>query len=271
MTRTDLPAPADGHPRLHVSVTVRGRVWRELAERAAERVAALEPLARGSLLHARVVLTQEANPRIGMPARAEAQLLLAGKPIRARVAAPAMSAAVDLLAARLRDQLRRHVERRITEHRVPAAAVPGEWRHGAWMPPRPPNSWRPPGEREVVRRKTFAVEPTTAIEAASDMVALDHRFYLFQDVDTGADAVLYHRADGHLAVIQPAAVPRPAEADAIPREASRYTDPLDEAAALAEMDVLDHRFLYFTNAATGRGCVLYLRYDGHYGLIEPAR
>jgi hypothetical protein len=36
------------------------------------------------------------------------------------------------------------------------------------------------------------------------------------------------------------------------------------------MDALDHRFLYFTDAETGRGCVLYLRYDGHYGLIEPA-
>jgi ribosome-associated translation inhibitor RaiA len=271
MTRADLPVPANGRAPMHVSVTVRGRVWRELAERAAERVAALERLAPGSLMHAHVVLTQEANPRVALPARAEAQMLLAGKPIRARVAATAMSAAVDLLAARLRAQLRRHIERRITEHRVPRTADPGEWHHGAWMPPRPPNSWRPSGEREVVRRKTFAIEPTTAIGAAADMAALDHRFYLFQDVDTGADAVLYHRADGHLAVIQPAGTPLPTDPRDLPREASRYTRPLDEAAALAEMDALNHRFLYFTNAATGRGCVLYLRYDGHYGLVEPAR
>jgi hypothetical protein len=103
------------------------------------------------------------------------------------------------------------------------------------------------------------------------MAALDHRFYLFQDLDTGADAVLYHRADGRLGVIQPADARQSPESDDIPREPSRYTAPLDEAAALAEMDALNHRFLYFTNAGTGRGCVLYLRYDGHYGLIEPAR
>jgi hypothetical protein len=36
------------------------------------------------------------------------------------------------------------------------------------------------------------------------------------------------------------------------------------------MDELNHRFLLFVDAATGRGAVLYLRYDGHYGLIEPA-
>ena len=40
--------------------------------------------------------------------------------------------------------------------------------------------------------------------------------------------------------------------------------------AVAEMGVLNHRFLYFTNADTERGNVIYVRYDGHYGLIEPA-
>jgi hypothetical protein len=40
---------------------------------------------------------------------------------------------------------------------------------------------------------------------------------------------------------------------------------------VAEMNVLNHRFMYFTNAASDRGNVIYMRYDGHYGLIEPAR
>ena len=35
------------------------------------------------------------------------------------------------------------------------------------------------------------------------------------------------------------------------------------------MNAVGHRFLFFENAATGRGSVLYRRYDGHYGLIEP--
>lgn len=36
-----------------------------------------------------------------------------------------------------------------------------------------------------------------------------------------------------------------------------------------EMDELNHRFLYFIDAADGRGKVLYLRHDGDYGLVEP--
>ena len=36
------------------------------------------------------------------------------------------------------------------------------------------------------------------------------------------------------------------------------------------MGELNHRFMYFINDAQGRGNVIYLRYDGHYGLIEPA-
>jgi hypothetical protein len=36
------------------------------------------------------------------------------------------------------------------------------------------------------------------------------------------------------------------------------------------MDVLNHRFLYFVDAADGRGKVLYLRHDGDYGLVEPS-
>lgn len=255
---------------LHVDVTVRGDVSPEVIRRAQERVAALQRVTNGPLLQARVILTQERNPRIEMPARAEGQVLLDGHPVRARVAAPTMRAAVDQLARRLRDQLRREVERLITEHREPPTTEPGEWRHGAWTPPRPPHSWRPPGERRIVRRKTFALEPMNAISAAADMLALDHRFYLFHDIETGVDAVVYHRDDGRLAIIQPRDVPVPDGEHDIPRELSRYSEPLDEQTAIEEMDALNHRFLYFTNAATGRGNVLYLRYDGHYGLIEPA-
>jgi hypothetical protein len=39
------------------------------------------------------------------------------------------------------------------------------------------------------------------------------------------------------------------------------------ATARAEMDILNHRFVYFTD--DGRGRVLYLRHDGDYGLVDP--
>jgi Sigma 54 modulation/S30EA ribosomal protein C terminus len=47
-------------------------------------------------------------------------------------------------------------------------------------------------------------------------------------------------------------------------------EPRGAAEAAADMATLDRRFLYFTDAETGRGSVLYLRNDGHDGLIEPA-
>jgi ribosome-associated translation inhibitor RaiA len=133
-----------------VDVTVRGPVPPEAARTAREEVGALERVVKGPLTHGRVVLTQEENPRIELGSRAEGEVLLAGRPVRARVARATMVAAVDELAERLHDQLRRHVERLITQQREPAEVDPGQWRHAAWARPPAPRSWRPPGERGVV-------------------------------------------------------------------------------------------------------------------------
>jgi Sigma 54 modulation/S30EA ribosomal protein C terminus len=35
------------------------------------------------------------------------------------------------------------------------------------------------------------------------------------------------------------------------------------------MDELGHLFLIFVNEQTRRGNIIHLRFDGHYGLIEP--
>jgi hypothetical protein len=93
-----------------------------------------------------------------------------------------------------------------------------------------------------------------------------------RDAETDADSVLYRRDDGRLAVIAPQDAPAATDRgqDELERERSRYSGPLALADAVSKMDELNHRFLLFVDAATGRGAVLYLRYDGHYGLIEPA-
>jgi hypothetical protein len=84
-------------------------------------------------------------------------------------------------------------------------------------------------------------------------------FFLFRDADTGADSVIYRRDDGRLAVIAPRDAPGAPGGDGPVRESSRYSGPLDLAGAISMMDALNHRFLYFTDASTGRGAVLYLR------------
>jgi hypothetical protein len=42
------------------------------------------------------------------------------------------------------------------------------------------------------------------------------------------------------------------------------------AGAIARLEAAGQPFLFFVNAETGRGNLIYHRYDGHYGLIGPA-
>ena len=111
---------------MHVDVTVRGKVAPEAVQTARNEVRVLERVVKGPLTHARVVLIQEENPRIALGARAEGEVVLAGRPVRAHAARATMAAAVDEMAERLHDQLRRHVERIITRQREPAEAEPGK-------------------------------------------------------------------------------------------------------------------------------------------------
>lgn len=255
---------------INVEVITHGAVAPEDAEAAREQVATLESAIATRILSARVVLTSEANPRIARPARAEGELNLQGTPIHARVSAETMPRAVHDLAKRLEANAHRFTERITTRKRRGAEAADGEWFHGAWSGPRPEHFPRPPGERELIRRTTFAAGPLTEAQAAADLEALDHDFLLFEDADTGADAVLYRRDDGRLGIIEPpGAGPPPFDRGPV-RDASRYSEPVALQTALEEMAELNHRFLFFVDADSGRGAVIYLRYDGHYGLVEFA-
>lgn len=44
--------------------------------------------------------------------------------------------------------------------------------------------------------------------------------------------------------------------------------PMDEEEAMLQMNMLGHSFFVFKNSSTGLICVLYLRKDGSYGIIE---
>jgi ribosomal subunit interface protein len=253
---------------MHVEVTTRGDVDETTKRRAAAEIERLEQYLKGPVMEARVVLKQEQNPRITFPARAEGSIVLAGRPIRAQAAAASMSAAVDELGERMRRQARQHIDRQVTRQREPAVSPPDEWRHASLPTPRPERSFRPPQERRLERRKEFQLEPVDVGEAALQMQALDHHFFLYRDSATGADALLYRRDDGRLAVIDPPGVTATSAGDP-PREASRLSTPIPLDTAVSEMDELGHRFLFFVNEETNRGTVIYLRFDGHYGLIEP--
>ena len=81
------------------------------------------------------------------------------------------------------------------------------------------------------------------------MELLDHDFYLFTDLETDTDAVIYRRPDGGYELAgQPAPM-------------------LTEAQARERLDVGGEHFVFYREPVGGRGRVLYRRYDGHYGVI----
>ena len=43
------------------------------------------------------------------------------------------------------------------------------------------------------------------------------------------------------------------------------------AEAISRLEWLSQPFVFFVNPATGRGRLLYHRYDGHYGLVAAER
>lgn len=254
---------------MEVDITVKGEVPPDARDHAIEKIGELEHYVEGPELQARVLLRQEANPRIDRPARAEGEIDLNGPRVRASVAEFEMIRAVDSLAQNLTRQLRRFVDRR-NDARARGTGEGGEWHHGDHSPDRPQFFPRPVEEREIIRRKSFATRATTPREAAEEMELLDHSFYLFVEAETGADAVIYHRDDGRIGLIGPAGIGWDGEHDGIVYEESRTGGPITLDDAVSEMGVLSHRFFYFGDADAGRAKVIYMRYDGHYGLIEPA-
>jgi len=130
---------------------------------------------------------------------------------------------------------------------------------------------RPIHERKMLRHKTFELELCTANEAIEDMELMGYPFQLFKGLETGQDSVVYR--DGpkgyRLAQVEQrngrSWGRRPA-LTVSPRPAVR----MSLAEATESLNLTAGPFVFYAEALTGRGRVLYRRYDGHYGLITPA-
>lgn len=261
----------DMRPETRVEVVAlddRAAKAHDLAEAKVRKVIAMT---RDPVLHARVKLAVAADPAVVRPASAQATLDVNGQLVRAHVAAGTTGEAVDLLEQRLRDLLEHRAEHVRARRRLVAAPEPGQWRHGQSPTERPPWYDRPVDEREVVRRKTFSLGEVTLDEAVFDLEMLGHDFHLFRELDTGQDAVLRHRSAGGYSLQRidasaQAPVTVLAEVTLEPRGAPTLN--LDDARDALE--VTGERFMFFRDPETGRGNILYQRYDGHYGLITPS-
>ncbi len=249
---------------LRVDVQVRGVVNDDAVGYATEKVEHVMGVANQSVLSARAVLTMAPDPALDRPARAEASLDVNGTQVRAQAVASDMVGAIDLLEDKLRRNLLQLQDRKRTRHRWIGVATGEGWRRGTLPTAREDFFPRPVEEREIVRRKTFAVAPMTPDEAAYEMEMLGHDFYLFTDSRSGREAVVYGDGDGRFAVRGEAVL---GEESAALVEHVDSAPTLTEAEARSRLELSGEPFVFYLGADDGRGRVLYLRYDGHYGLI----
>lgn len=129
----------------------------------------------------------------------------------------------------------------------------------------------------ISRRKSVPLLLGTALEAVAVLDAMDFDVHLFTDAETGEDAVVYRAGPSGLRLARQRRMYPPGWSWAPATGAaqvslvvnSRPTPTLSEVAALHRLCEHNLRFLFFTDRVTGRGHLLYARYDGNVGLITP--
>ncbi len=254
-----------------IQVETQGQMPPGAAEYAQDKVRALFGRTRKPVLFARVKLTHVAKAALDRPAIAQANLDVNGRPARAHVAAATVAEAVDVLQDRLAARLERLEEHWEARRGRGPAPGPHEWRHGNEPAHRPDWFPRPPEERQVVRHKSFSLGRESPDEAAFQMDMMDYGFHLFTDLGTGEDSVVYRSGPTgyRLAQVHPG---RARVIDtSVPFTVSDLPAPrMNVARAKRRLDLTGYAFVFFADDTTGRGNVLYHRYDGHYGLIAPA-
>jgi ribosome-associated translation inhibitor RaiA len=239
-------------------------------DNARERFRSLQEHASTPLIGPRLVVRPGGGSFPTKPTYvADASLRFDGRLLAAHATGPTVGEATGAVVERLKRQLRRNAEIEHDRRHEPSTIRTGLEALQPASEHRPAPPTKPPGKREIVHQRTYALEPLATLQAVADMLDLDEEFHLFHHVRTGEDVVVYRLEDGRIGLIFPQGSPLADEDDLVVAEPSRYSSPLTLDAARTEMDELNHRYLYFTDAADDCGKVLYLRHDGDYGLVEP--
>jgi ribosome-associated translation inhibitor RaiA len=215
--------------------------------------------------HARITLRRGLGRHGTHHYIADASVIVDGRKIAAHATGASANEATKAVRNRLRRQLHRVLKRaREQQPRADIAEpLPRDLSY------RPQAGVKPAPLRRIVHRRTYLQTPLGTVDAVSDLLDIDAEFMLFVHARTHEDVVVYLRDDGRIGLLFPEGSRLADEDDIVVPKPSRYPEPISLSAARTEMDFLDHRFLYFIDAAHGRGKVIYLRHDGDYGLVEP--
>ncbi|MFF0612880.1 sigma 54 modulation/S30EA ribosomal C-terminal domain-containing protein [Nocardia tengchongensis] len=155
------------------------------------------------------------------------------------------------------------------EHQI--RALTASWEPRPWPDPaRPPLT--APGGGPIARRKAVALRTVEPLAAAQSMDAMDYNVHLFIDADTGEDAIVYRAGPSgvqlarqrHVNPLQPQPDSRSLTINPIPA-------PVHTETAAAQR-LRDHGlpFLFYTDQDSGRGHLLYRRYDADLTLLTHA-
>ena len=164
-----------------------------------KKLARLDRYQDGELM-AKVVLSLAGSPHVEKKSRAEIQVDLPGGLVRVEEEDADLYAAIDRAVDRLETQVKRFRERRYVGKR-----------HSYQGPPPPEvrdlEALRKPEEEEgprIVRVKRFEMKPMDPEEAAFQMEALGHSFFVFRNAKTDEINVIYRMKDGNYGLIEPA-------------------------------------------------------------------
>ena len=235
-----------------VGVTLGGQLAPDVARYARTMIRAAVGHRRGPVLRADVRVVRYADPDLPRPVAAYATVNLNGT--RIRVHTTAKEAYEGL--AELREELRLALDRLDSDRHDDFQRRPSV---AADLPAAP--RIRVPG---VVSGEC------TVDEAIAVLDLLDRDFELFRDVGTGEDTLVHRAGPTGYRLAQARRRPIqacPATAVSIERDPAPRLSVEVAAVRLARSEA---PFVFFTDVATDRGTVLYVRRDGDYGMVTLA-
>lgn len=259
-----------GTQAMHVQTYAQGAVPEDAMDMAVRRVRSVLRQAPEPVLLTRVKLTMAADPAAERPAIAQASVDLNGRLIRAQAAAETMREAIERMCDRLSVQMEGAARNWAAIRGRQPMAQPHEWRHLSAPTPRMPYWPRPADESSVVRHKSYTLSGMTPDEAVADLELLDYDFHLFTEKATGEDSIVYRTDCGYRLAQAHPRVQRLGPVSTSITVSEHSAPRIGLAQAKARLEALGWPFLFFVDSQTGRGNLIYHRYDGHYGLITPA-
>ena len=164
---------------------------RRYADEKLEKVARQLPDAPTQI---EVELMLETNPSIANDHVAEATVWTKGTTLRARESSAGFEASIDLLADKLERQVKRYREKRSRRETV---------RRANGSAPEEPTFSEEQLERMIVKSKQFDLQPLTPEEATVELELIGHDFFVFVNIETGNQNVVYRRRGGGYGLIEP--------------------------------------------------------------------